>query len=108
MQAISVQTPNTEELNTLMIQRIGKQNTHLIHMAGRVYSAALRLADDGYTILSMHVRGRMPVIAVEPDRRLDRLRGATAITVRKNQTLGVMMTAEYQGVELRWIKRGVA
>jgi hypothetical protein len=84
---------------------IGAQNAHVLDSVTVVYRAALMLAEEGYTVMSVHVEGHAPVIRIAECARCKKLHGVPYIFRRGPAGSEREMVALVHGAQVRWTTR---
>lgn len=83
---------------------IGKGNSHILDTLTVAYRAALKLAEDGYTVQSVEVSGRNPIIWVLSSRRCDKLGGVATVIRGRANGREIVMAAKVHGAQVQWLE----
>ncbi|HID48852.1 MAG TPA: hypothetical protein EYP40_04415 [Chromatiales bacterium] len=85
---------------------MASQNDHILSSTAAAHRCALKLAEDGYTVLSVLIEHRNPVVWVQNCAKCSRLRGASM--VRRMGPLGreTIMATQLHGCQVQWVVRG--
>lgn len=82
------------------------QNDYIAHQVEKVATAVPALAAQGFTVLSVHIAERNPVIWVQRSPRCERLKGAWRVLRAVGQGREAVMAAPYEGCQVQWLERG--
>lgn len=85
---------------------LGKGNKHLLDAQTLAYSAALNLAEEGFSIIRVEVGDRRPVVTVEPCHRTANLRRASKVIQQGAHGSEYVMAAPYHDCQVEWVERG--
>lgn len=77
---------------------IGMQNKHALDTLTLAYSCALRLAEDGFTVLRAVIENHKPVIWIQPEQRCESLGGGEYKWNNREST----MQADIGGCRVQW------
>ena len=81
---------------------IGEQNLHMLNALALVRCCVGRLVRDGFTVISIHVEQRKPVIWIQRCARCEDLNGA--VMIRRHDAVGAesVMVAPLDGCQVQW------
>lgn len=92
--AVSAVTTDTDPL--------GEQNLHMLNTLALVRCCVGRLVRNGFTVVSIHIEQRKPVIWILRCAQCDELKGAAMITRRGRFGVERIMVAPLDGCQVQW------
>jgi hypothetical protein len=88
------------------VRDIGPQNRRILDTLTDAYRASLELAEQGYTVLDVRIKGRNPVIQIQHSPRCRGLRGVSAAVRLGEHGREQVMVASVKGCQVSWVVRG--
>lgn len=90
------------------ILNMDAQSSHIVGSLATATKCVQRLVREGFTVLSVHVGCRNPVIVIQPSPRCERLRGGVAMIASTARGRKQLMATSFEGCEVMWnVKGGV-
>ena len=87
------------------ILSIGIQNKNVLNETSSAYKAALKLAEDGYTVLGITIGQGLPVITIVTEDICKHLNGVETVKSRNNKN-SFMISRTLYGCLVQWSRAG--
>lgn len=81
---------------------IGEQNVHMLNALALVRCCVGRLVREGFTVISVNIEQRKPVLWIQRCARCDDLNGAAMISRRDAVGAESIMVAPLDGCQVQW------
>lgn len=81
----------------------GQQNAHMLNSLEAAQQCVRRLVGDGFTVHTIEMRDRQPVIWIAPDARCANFKGVARTTRTTLGTRFIVMTTTIDGCYVQWI-----
>ncbi len=82
------------------------QNEHILATSADAHRCAMKLKEDGFSVLSIHIESRNPVVWIQLCNKCNKLRGATKVKCNTPEGMQTTMAVSLHGCQVQWIIRG--
>ena len=82
---------------------LGQQNAHMLNSIAAAERCVRRLVNDGFTVHTIEMRDRQPVIWIAPDARCANFEGVVRLARTTLGTRFTVMTTTIDGCYVQWI-----
>ena len=82
------------------------QNEHILATSTDAHRCAMKLKEDGFSVLSIHIENRNPIVWIQSCDRCNKLRGATKVKRHTAAGMQTTMAISLHGCQVQWIVKG--